>query len=111
MSIKRDLQRLVERLRAVEPCPRCGIAKADRKPPILMNHPGIIALRNCPECGGGLSMHFTMIIGQDPPTVTDEEADSAAREFFAQGMTPAGGWTFRPQVMEAMGRLGFAESL
>jgi len=74
-----------------------------------VDHPSVIAVRNCSRCGGGITMWFTMVIG-DLPAPTPEQAEEQAREFIADGMTPAEGWELRPQIMEAMEQLGFVES-
>lgn len=106
MSIKGDLRRVAARLRELEPCPECGITRADRRPTFLMNHPSMIAARNCPRCRGGLQMVFTLNIGHGWPELTPEQAEQAARGYAAEGMTPSEGWELRPQIMEAMARLG-----
>ncbi len=75
-----------------------------------MDYPSVIAVRNRPHCGGGITMWFTMIVDGEPPEITPEQAEESAREFIADGMTPAEGWELRPQIMEAMEQLGFVES-
>jgi len=110
MSIRRELQRVAARLRDLEPCPECGVAPVDRQPPITFNHAGIIAVRNCPRCKGGLDLVFTMSISDRWPELTPEQEEQVAREHAAEGMTPSAGWELRPGIAEAMARMGLDDS-
>jgi hypothetical protein len=101
VSIKRELRRLVGRLRAIQPCPSCGIAREDLASPTRVGGT-ILATRTCPACGGARDVVFTLLIGDRR---SELEAEHHARQLADVGMTTAAGWTLRPDVAEAMARL------
>ena len=105
MTIKHELRRLVGRLRNLEACEACGVSRAKRAPPLTIGHPGTLAVRNCPRCGGGLASVFTLVIGDHELAVPPKQMEERARRYIADGVTPAQGWALRPDIAAAMARV------
>ena len=105
MTIKHELRRLVARLRDLEVCDACGVSRAERARPLTIGHPGTIAVRNCPCCGGALSKVFTLVIGDHELMLSPEQEEERARRYIAEGITPARGWELRPDIAAAMARV------
>ena len=105
MTIKHELRRLVGRLRNLEACEACGVSRAKRAPPLTIGHPGTLAVRNCPRCGGGLAAVFTLVIGDRELTASPDEMEHSVRRYIAEGITPAQGWELRPDIAAAMARV------
>jgi len=105
MTIKHELRRLVGRLRNLEACEACGVSRAKRARPLTIGHPGTIAVRNCPRCGGGLAAVFTLAIGERELSTPREEMEHRVEGYIAKGITPARGWELRRDIAAAMARV------
>ena len=105
MTIKHELRRLVDRLRDLEACEACGVSQARRAPPLTIGHPGTLAVRNCPRCGGGLAAVFTLVIGDRELAASPDEMEHRVQRYIAEGRTPARGWELRPDIAAAMARV------
>jgi hypothetical protein len=76
---------------------------------MTVDHPAIIAVRNCRHCGGGLEMWFTMMVSNKPSVITPEDAEERAQEYAQNGMTPSNGWEVQPEIHKTMVRLELIE--
>jgi len=108
VSIRRDLRRVAARLRELEPCPDCGLAREEATGLRRLDtgHPGVLAWWRCPGCGSVAGLYFTLGIDPPSPKWKRYEAEQVARELATEGVSLADGWELRPDIAEAMERLG-----